>query len=75
MRVIVEDTAQDNENKRRVVVENENDTINIGETLDMILRGLMAYGYAPEDISKTLKAFAAVQPEPAEEPKRELGEI
>ena len=82
MRVIVEETSDDNKNKRRTVVECEADDCGIDEALDMILRGLLAYGYAPNDIGETLRRFGSpvtdntdTEPASAEEPKKELGEI
>ena len=79
MRVIVEKTAEDNNNKRRTVVECESDDCGLDEALDMILRGLLAYGYSPNDIGETLLRFSSPPPaeeaEPQEQPKEELGEI
>tara|TARA_R110000751_G_scaffold277002_1_gene378239 strand:+ start:1423 stop:1659 length:237 start_codon:yes stop_codon:yes gene_type:complete len=78
MRIIVEQSAEETENKRRTVVECESDEVNLDETLDMILRGLLAYGYAPGDIGDTLTRFTsppAEQPEQPENPQGELGEI
>ena len=62
MRVIVEETSKDNENRRRSVIECEDDNVNLDETLDMILRGLMSYGFSPKDISDTLRRFVAPPP-------------
>ena len=51
MRVTVEETDKGTENKRSTTVECESDKVNVQETLDMILRGLLAYGYSMKDIS------------------------
>ena len=82
MRVIVEESSDDNKNKRRTVVECEADDCSIDEALDMILRGLLAYGYAPNDIGETLRRFGSpathstdTEPVSAEEPKEKLEEI
>jgi len=75
MRIIVEQSAEKTENKRRTVVECESDEVNLDETLDMILRGLLAYGYAPGDIGETLTRFTSLPAEQPEKPEGELGEI
>jgi len=54
MRIVVEETVEDNNNKRRVTVECESDNVPLEEALDMILRGLLSYGYTSQDISETL---------------------
>ena len=41
MRIVVEETVEDNNNKRRVTVECESDNVPLEEALDMILRGLL----------------------------------
>ena len=75
MRITVEQSAEQTENKRRTVVECESDEVNLDETLDMILRGLLAYGYTPGDIGDTLTRFTSPPTEQTEEPQGELGEI
>ena len=68
MRVTIEETSEQNENKRRTVVECQFDDVGLEETLDMILRGLLSYGYAPKDIRNTINKFASA-PTPPEENK------
>lgn len=77
MRIIVEQSADDTENKRRTVVECESDNVGLDETLDMILRGLLSYGYSPNDIGETLHRFTTPleSQEPEEQSQGELGEI
>jgi hypothetical protein len=75
MRITVEQSAEQTENKRRTVVECESDEVNLDETLDMILRGLLAYGYAPGDIGDTLERFTSPPEKQPEQPQGELGEI
>ena len=54
MRVVVEETNSATENKRKTTVECEKDDATLDVTLDMIFRGLIAYGYTPEDIRETI---------------------
>ena len=68
MRVTIEETDEKKENRRRTIVECEFDNIGLEETLDMILRGLLSYGYAPRDIRNTINKFAS-GPMPPEENK------
>lgn len=79
MRIIVEESSTNNDNKRRITVECESDNIPLEETLDMILRGLLSYGYTSQDISDTLIKFTQpVEQEPGpdtEQPTQTIGEI
>ena len=75
MKVIVEETEAENKNKRRTIVECESDDIGIDETLDMILRGLLAYGYTAGDIVNTLNRFATRAESEESEPKKEQEEL
>jgi len=79
MRVTVEETEDKTENKRRCVVECELDRVNIEETLEMIMRGLLSYGYVPQDISRALHNLLSPPKEKkeAEKPSEqtELGDI
>ena len=72
MRVTVEETQDGTENKRKAVVECEEDNTPLAETLDMISRGLLAFGYTEEAIGQTLHAYVD---RPPEEEKSELEEI
>ena len=75
MRIVVEETVEDNNNKRRVTVECESDNVPLEEALDMILRGLLSYGYTSQDISETLVKFSQpVQSEP-ENTSHEIGDL
>tara|TARA_R110002020_G_scaffold169683_9_gene359012 strand:- start:651 stop:878 length:228 start_codon:yes stop_codon:yes gene_type:complete len=75
MRVTVEETDKDTENKRTTTVECESDKVNVQETLDMILRGLLAYGYSMKDISLGLQALVAPPVKSDEEKPSDLGDI
>lgn len=77
MRVTVEETEEATENKRRCVVECELDRVNITETLDMIMRGLLSYGYTPQDITLGLRNLLTPPEEEKEDSEKpsELGNI
>ena len=45
------------------------------ETLDMILRSLLSYGYSSQDISETLQKFSQPTEQKTEEPAQNIGEI
>ena len=75
MRVVVEETKADTENKRKTVVECEDDNIPVEETLDMIFRGLLAFGYTQEAIASGLQIMTSPPAEEDPKPEPELGEI
>ena len=75
MRITVEETSSDNNNRRRVTVECESDNVPLEETLDMILRSLLSYGYSSQDISETLQKFSQPTEQETEEPAQNIGEI
>ena len=78
MRVTVEETQDGTENKRKAVVECEEDNTPLAETLDMIFRGLLAFGYTEDAIGQTLHAYTTRPEEdtpPPEEDKSELQEM
>ena len=75
MRITVEETSSDNNNRRRVTVECESDNVPLEETLDMILRSLLSYGYSSQDISETLQKFSQPTEQKTEEPAQNIGEI
>lgn len=77
MRVIIEETNNDSENKQRAVLECEADNVTLDTALSLLLRALYAYGYNREDVTNYLMGvfteadFAkpdTEQPPPTDEP-------
>lgn len=54
MRIIIEETDQNSDNKRRSAVECEKDDVSIDTALDMIVRCLLSYGYDKSVIGEYL---------------------
>ena len=75
MRVIVEETNKETENKRRTSVECELDSASLDVTLDMIFRGLVAYGYTPADIRDTIQLMFNSKDTPDKPTKDEVPSI
>jgi len=71
MRLIIEETNEQTENKRRSVVECESDTVPVDETIDMVVRCLLSYGYNREAIGYFLVELTKDNPAPSTEDKEQ----
>ena len=50
MRIVIEDTNPSNDNKQKGITESEKDSESIDQTLHLVVKALMAYGYRSDDI-------------------------
>ena len=58
MRIIIEDTNQETENKQRGIIECEQDGIEVDNIMSLVIRTLLAYGYDRAVIAEWFKEIA-----------------
>lgn len=72
MRVIIEETNDKSENKRRTIIECEEDNIPVPEAMDMLLRGLLGCGYSRDAVAYYFNEISKSYTEEPEEEKSTL---
>jgi|TARA_Y100000310_G_C20181900_1_gene578551 thiamine pyrophosphokinase len=73
MRVIIEESNSENENRQSSHVECEKDDVDLEVAFNLVLRALYAYGYRQDHVAAYINALAAPPPEGAEEGKPDEG--
>jgi len=71
MRVIVEETNSESKNKRRTVIECEQDNAPIHEAMDMLLRALLGCGYPRDAVAYYFNELGKQYAESTEQPAEE----
>ena len=59
MRLTIEDTNADTENKQKGVIECEKDGIDVDNIMSMVVRAMLAYGYDRPLVAEWFKDLAA----------------
>lgn len=58
MKIVIEDTSPDTDNKRKGISECDDDSLDVNRAMEMVTRALLSYGYQREQIADWLLDFA-----------------
>ena len=72
MRIVIEETNSESKNKRRTVVECEEDNLPVHEAMDMLLRSLLGCGYSRDGVAYYFNEMSKQYTEAPEEEQESL---